>query len=236
MIPTEGTQELARGSPRRRTLSRVLLRPYALAGRPAELPLAAACIVLLSLVFVGDILTPVQIAVSALGLIPLLAAMWLLSWRLAWAVGAVAIGQLIVTGALGTLSLPTIAAEGSAYIVLALVCRLYAATIAKLFFGAAAQNGSPEGQTPWLSLTLTVGGRRSARGLDNLTERERQVTRLAARGYTAREIGDELHIGRRTVETHLANAYDKLGVRSKRELVRAASGAEAASSTSKSLR
>ena len=47
----------------------------------------------------------------------------------------------------------------------------------------------------------------------------REVARLATQGYTAREIGDQLHIGKRTVETHLANAYEKLGVRSKRELI-----------------
>jgi len=55
---------------------------------------------------------------------------------------------------------------------------------------------------------------------DALTRRERDVVLLAARGLTAREIGDRLFIGDRTVETHLSNAYGKLGVRSKVELVR----------------
>lgn len=55
---------------------------------------------------------------------------------------------------------------------------------------------------------------------DALTRREREVVLLAARGLTAREIGVVLFIGDRTVETHLANAYGKLGVRSKVELVR----------------
>jgi DNA-binding CsgD family transcriptional regulator len=56
-----------------------------------------------------------------------------------------------------------------------------------------------------------------------LTPRERDVVVLAVRGYTAREIGGRLFIGERTVETHLGNAYGKLGVRSKLELVRLAS-------------
>lgn len=58
----------------------------------------------------------------------------------------------------------------------------------------------------------------SARGRDALSEREREVCELAARGQTAKEIGARLYIGKRTVETHLATAYAKLGVRSKREL------------------
>jgi DNA-binding CsgD family transcriptional regulator len=55
-----------------------------------------------------------------------------------------------------------------------------------------------------------------------LTRREREVVQLASLGRTAREIGVELFIGERTVETHLANAYAKLGVGSKLELVRMA--------------
>ncbi len=69
-------------------------------------------------------------------------------------------------------------------------------------------------------------GRRAAaaavHGAGALTGRERDVARLAAKGLTAQEIGEHLFIGRRTVESHLANAYLKLGVSSKRELVRRA--------------
>ena len=59
-------------------------------------------------------------------------------------------------------------------------------------------------------------------GWDALTQRERAVVRLAVEGLQARAIGERLFIGRRTVETHLANAYGKLGVSSRVELVRAA--------------
>lgn len=55
-----------------------------------------------------------------------------------------------------------------------------------------------------------------------LTAREKEVVALAAAGLTAREIGARLFIGERTVETHLANSYAKLGVSSKRELIRRA--------------
>jgi class 3 adenylate cyclase/DNA-binding CsgD family transcriptional regulator len=60
-------------------------------------------------------------------------------------------------------------------------------------------------------------------GPASLTSRERQATRLAAQGLTARQIGERLFIGERTVESHLARAYAKLGIRSKAELVERAS-------------
>jgi DNA-binding CsgD family transcriptional regulator len=57
-------------------------------------------------------------------------------------------------------------------------------------------------------------------GPDSLTDRERDVALLARRGYTAKEIGERLFIGRRTVESHLQTIYSKVGVKSKRDLVR----------------
>lgn len=62
----------------------------------------------------------------------------------------------------------------------------------------------------------------AALGPTSLTERERDVARLAAQGHSAREIGEKLFIGARTVEGHLARAYAKLGVSSKVELARRA--------------
>jgi DNA-binding NarL/FixJ family response regulator len=52
-----------------------------------------------------------------------------------------------------------------------------------------------------------------------LTRREQEVLVLAAGGASAKEIAERLVIGERTVETHLANIYRKLGVRSRVELV-----------------
>jgi DNA-binding CsgD family transcriptional regulator len=204
--------------------SRVVLRPYALAHRPQELPVAAACIAALALIFVADVATPIQVAVSALGLIPLLTAMWLLSGRLALAVASMAVGQLLLTGILGSLSPVTVASEVTAYVVLAVVARLYARSLADLLFGVTPSSRRHATGPPFLSVTLTVGGRGGPAAVrDSLTKREREVARLAAQGYTAREIGGQLHIGKRTVETHLASAYAKLGVRSKRELMQSGS-------------
>jgi LuxR family transcriptional regulator, quorum-sensing system regulator BjaR1 len=48
-----------------------------------------------------------------------------------------------------------------------------------------------------------------------LTTREKEVLARAAEGKNAREIGDILHISRRTVEFHLQAAASKLGTRNK---------------------
>jgi len=59
-------------------------------------------------------------------------------------------------------------------------------------------------------------------GAEALTRREHEIVLLAIEGETAVKIAKRLHIGERTVETHLANAYVKLGVQSKLELARRA--------------
>jgi DNA-binding CsgD family transcriptional regulator len=62
----------------------------------------------------------------------------------------------------------------------------------------------------------------AASGPGSLTAREREVAQLAADGLSAKEVGERLFIGERTVEGHLARAYAKLGVVSKVELARRA--------------
>ena len=56
--------------------------------------------------------------------------------------------------------------------------------------------------------------------LDRLTERERQVMRLIARGYSYREVAAELFISVRTVETHVSSVLRKLQLSSRHELTR----------------
>jgi ATP/maltotriose-dependent transcriptional regulator MalT len=56
-----------------------------------------------------------------------------------------------------------------------------------------------------------IGGRRSPS--EELTEAERQVATLAARGRSNKEIAAELFMGVSTVEAHLSHVYRKLGVR-----------------------
>jgi DNA-binding NarL/FixJ family response regulator len=58
-----------------------------------------------------------------------------------------------------------------------------------------------------------------------LTPRERQVLSVAAEGLTAREIAGRLGVRERTVTTHLARIYVKLGVGSRVAALRAAANA-----------
>jgi len=53
-----------------------------------------------------------------------------------------------------------------------------------------------------------------------LTTREAEILRLVSQGDTQDEIAEELKIGVRTVRTHVANIYDKLGVSSQGAAVR----------------
>lgn len=53
-----------------------------------------------------------------------------------------------------------------------------------------------------------------------LTDREKQVLKLMAQGYTNLEIAGMLVISVKTVETHRARLMDKLGFRTRAELVR----------------
>lgn len=54
---------------------------------------------------------------------------------------------------------------------------------------------------------------------DSLTEREREILRLVAEGYTCREIAKPLFISVKTVETHKANIMEKLNLHRRAELV-----------------
>jgi DNA-binding NarL/FixJ family response regulator len=56
--------------------------------------------------------------------------------------------------------------------------------------------------------------------LDALTQREREVLRLIARGYAYKEIAKELFISVKTVETHVSSVLRKLQLSNRHELTR----------------
>jgi DNA-binding NarL/FixJ family response regulator len=53
-----------------------------------------------------------------------------------------------------------------------------------------------------------------------LTEREREVLQLVARGHSYREVAGQLHIAEKTVENHVRNILGKLHLNRKQELIR----------------
>lgn len=56
--------------------------------------------------------------------------------------------------------------------------------------------------------------------LDKLSQREREVMRLIARGYAYKEVAKELFISVKTVETHASNVLRKLQLSNRHQLTR----------------
>ena len=64
-----------------------------------------------------------------------------------------------------------------------------------------------------------VGERVDESTFEQLTEREMQVLKLAAKGMTNQKIAQRLVISVRTVQVHLSNVFGKMGVGSRTEAV-----------------
>jgi len=54
-----------------------------------------------------------------------------------------------------------------------------------------------------------------------LTPREADLVRLLVRGLSTSDLSGQLHISEHTVQDHLKSIFDKVGVRSRRELLAA---------------
>ena len=61
---------------------------------------------------------------------------------------------------------------------------------------------------------------KASSGTSPLSEREREVLQLVARGHTYKSIGHDLFIAERTVENHVRNILGKLHLSRKQELIR----------------
>ena len=73
---------------------------------------------------------------------------------------------------------------------------------------------------PRLGAALAAAPPEAAGPPDDLTEREAEVLRLIALGHTNVEIGEQLFLSVRTVESHRAHIQQKLRLSSRAELVR----------------
>ena len=72
-------------------------------------------------------------------------------------------------------------------------------------------------------VTPKRAGRRSVTG-PGLTDRETDVVKLVALGFTNKEIAHQLGVGLKSVETYKARGTEKLGLKTRAELVRYAAG------------
>ena len=63
---------------------------------------------------------------------------------------------------------------------------------------------------------------RVRRDIERLTDREKDVLRLVAQGFSNVEIADELFVSRETIKSHVTSVLTKLGVRDRTQAVIAA--------------
>jgi DNA-binding CsgD family transcriptional regulator len=195
---------------------RLVVKPCALAGTPHDQTVALGCVLALGAIFILEVMTPDDV-VGALALLPLAAGAWMLSSRMAGVVMATgvllfALEVLFETGNRQTLllvALPVLVTSG--------FIRLCAVSLNPARIGEK-RRGQAVASQAFRGVELGDGYAETS-----LTRREVEVARLAARAYTAAEIGQQLHIGERTVESHIASTYSKLGIRSRSELIRIAS-------------
>jgi DNA-binding NarL/FixJ family response regulator len=86
-----------------------------------------------------------------------------------------------------------------------------------------AVRGVARGEEGWLSrraaARMAAWTRREETDRVRLTEREAEVLRLLARGWTNNLMAEELSLSERTVRFHLRNIYDKLGVNTRGEAI-----------------
>jgi DNA-binding CsgD family transcriptional regulator len=177
-----------------------VVRPLVVAGTPLDPAVTVSCFLLLCVIFVIEALTPSAV-VAAFAVLPLAAGMWLVSQRSAALILAATALLFIAAGVIEAKNRLTLLFVAIPILAVGVIVRLYAAHISRRPIA------QPDG---WREPIAT------------LTRRELEVARLAASAYTAAEIGQRLHIGERTVESHLASTYLKLGITSRSELIRMA--------------
>ena len=75
-------------------------------------------------------------------------------------------------------------------------------------------------QSPWRWRFAGKAAGRGSRRDDELSDREAEVVRLIARGFSNKEIAARLDVSIKTVETYKARASEKLNLRTRVDIVR----------------
>jgi DNA-binding NarL/FixJ family response regulator len=78
----------------------------------------------------------------------------------------------------------------------------------------------PGAMTPLISDFLRRARQQEPLWEDPLTNREQEIVKLVAEGFSNKEIAEELVISDKTVERHRANILEKLGMRDRVQLTR----------------
>jgi DNA-binding CsgD family transcriptional regulator len=176
--------------------------------KPALIALVVASI---GLLFLAELNAPPDVPLGAAVLIPVLISCLFLDRRWSAAVLGLAILTRVAVATVGDTSMDLAALEIASYVATMVIALAFTRRVAMVPAPTHIDEVMPAQPVPNLAPpSLTAAG---------LTDRERQVLDMAIHGLTAKQIGERLYIGRRTVETHLGRAYGKLGARNKRELI-----------------
>lgn len=98
---------------------------------------------------------------------------------------------------------------------------LLRATPPQLFNAISAASRGRRYVDPELSEALfQLFARQASSGTKVLSRREQEVLRMLAYGYTLKEIASSLNIGRKSIETYRARSREKLGLRTRADIVR----------------
>ena len=95
-----------------------------------------------------------------------------------------------------------------------LVHAIRAVMVGGVYVDPAIAGGAPDGKRAHIKPSAAKGA------VPTLTEREAAVLKMAALGFTNKEIASRLAVGVKSVETYKARGLDKLGLKTRAQLVR----------------
>src|SRR5207237_4257707 len=109
--------------------------PLGLVGHRWEYPVALVLAASLILIFVAELAAPREVVITTLGLVPVVAAAWLLSTPLAIGVTVLAIGLVGAAGAAGALAPISAASQATVFALISIAILLYPRRLILLFRG-----------------------------------------------------------------------------------------------------